>query len=449
MDRDVSQTPTQYLAEERRALATEAQDRAAKVTNAAGGVAHRFAERFQSLLMSLHPQRIAEIFDPHWDIGQLDLHWPNGGVTTLGGRGPGPHGVIHVHNFRFIRRLLTGGAVGFARAYIEGDWDSPALDEVIEVAAYNRNALAERWRGKGWARRLRRSRHVKRANTKDQAKNNISFHYDLGNSFYAQWLDETMTYSAGIFADSETSLAEAQREKYRRLARQVGLKPGDHVLEIGCGWGGFAEVAAGEFGARVTGVTLSAEQLAFAQRRMEAAGLADKVTLQLRDYRDVTETYDHIVSIEMFEAVGEEYWPTYFEKVHACLKPGGKAAFQIITIEDEAFEGYRTGSDFIQTYIFPGGMLPSPSRLTALTDAANLATQDTYWMGQDYALTLHKWRSDFETAWAEKRIPDGFDETFRRIWLYYLAYCEGGFRAGGIDVVQLTLRKDAAPLDVG
>jgi len=415
--------------------------RAKRVKKAAGGLWTRGLERLQSAATHIHPERIIDIFDPHWTVGQLDLHWPNGTSTTLGGRAPGPHATIHVHHWRFIRLLLTSGAVGFARSYIEGDWDSPALDEVIEAAALNRNALAEQWRGSGWVRWLRRLRHDKRANTKENAKNNIAFHYDLGNHFYTEWLDETMTYSAALFAGEDRDLAEAQREKYRRLARMLDLKPGQSVLEIGCGWGGFAEVAAAEFGAQVYGITLSQEQLDYAETRIAKAGLSHKARFELRDYRDVTETFDHIVSIEMFEAVGEEYWPTYFAKVRDCLKPGGRAALQIITIEEAAFEGYRKSSDFIQTYIFPGGMLPSPSALNAVVEGAGLQTVDSFDMGMDYAQTLRMWRTQFETAWEDGRIPTGFDETFRRIWRYYLAYCEGGFRAGGIDVLQVTLAR--------
>lgn len=419
----------------------QAKQRAKKVEKAAGGLWARGMERLQSVVTSFHPERVIDVFDPHWKVGQMDLHWPNGTVTQLGGRAPGPHAVIEVHSWRFIRLLFTSGAIGFARSYIEGDWDSPALDVVIEAATLNRNALAEQWRGRGWVRWMTRLRHTKRANTKEKAKDNISFHYDLGNHFYSQWLDETMTYSAALFEGKPVDLAEAQKDKYRRLAKQVGLKAGDRILEIGCGWGGFAEIAASEFGAHVHGVTLSQEQLDFAATRIEKAGLSDKVTFELRDYRDVTQTFDHVVSIEMFEAVGEEYWPTYFEKVRDCLKPGGKAALQIITIEEEAFEGYRKSSDFIQTYIFPGGMLPSPSALTTVIEGAGLTIEDNFDMGQDYAETLRVWRSRFEAAWDEGRIPAGFDETFQRIWRYYLAYCEGGFRAGGIDVVQVTLAK--------
>lgn len=433
MDDDVTRLPD-YIAD-------EAGHKAAKVKNAAGGLWARSMERLQSAITHIHPERVMDVFDPHWTVGQLDVIWPNGTKTELGGRAPGPHATIHVHNWRFIRLLFTSGALGFARSYIQGDWDSPALDVVIEAAALNRNALAEQWRGRGWVRWMGRLRHTKRANTVEKAKDNISFHYDLGNHFYGQWLDETMTYSAALFEGKKRSLAEAQREKYRRLARQLGLKAGDTVLEIGCGWGGFAEVAVQEFGAKVHGVTLSQEQLDFAAARMEKAGLADHVKFELRDYRAVTETFDHIVSIEMFEAVGEEYWPTYFEKVRACLKPGGKAALQIITIEEAAFEGYRKGSDFIQTYIFPGGMLPSPSALEAVVEKSGLDIVDNYAMGLDYAETLRKWRCSFEAAWEQGRIPAGFDETFHRIWRYYLAYCEGGFRAGGIDVLQVCLAK--------
>ena len=282
--------------------------------------------------------------------------------------------------------------------------------------------------------------HRRNANSRDRARANIAAHYDLGNNFYAQWLDETLTYSSAIFERGDQPLAEAQRNKYRRVLSLLAPKPDAHLLEIGCGWGQFACLAAKEAGARVTGITLSREQFDFARRRVFEEGLAHRISIELRDYRDVQGHFDGIASIEMIEAVGEEYWPAYFAKIAESLEPGARAAIQAITIDEALFPRYRRSADFIQKYVFPGGMLPSNEALRAVSERAGLK-----WMGGDgfgvhYADTLAAWRRRFLTAW-DCIAAQGFDERFKRLWTYYLAYCEGGFRARNIDVRQLVFAK--------
>jgi cyclopropane-fatty-acyl-phospholipid synthase len=291
-----------------------------------------------------------------------------------------------------------------------------------------------------WTGRLfYRLRHLLRANTRAGARKNIHAHYDLGNAFYRSWLDETMTYSSALFAGCpEATLAQAQSAKYERILSVLGVRSGDTVLEIGCGWGGFAEHAARTRGCHVRGITLSSEQLAYARERIRAAGLSGLVELSLTDYRDIGGRYDHVVSIEMFEAVGERYWPDYFGAVRARLKPGGRALVQTITIADELFEQYRRGTDFIQQYVFPGGMLPSLSALRAQAGQAGLAVGECMAFGKDYAETLKRWRQRYLCVAAALR-PLGFDARFERLWQFYLAYCEAGFRAGSTDVVQVEL----------
>ena len=288
---------------------------------------------------------------------------------------------------------------------------------------------------------LNRVIHLLRPNTRKGAKRNIHAHYDLGNEFYALWLDTTMTYSSALFSDSQKSLRDAQNDKYRALAASTDIRPGDHVLEIGCGWGGFAEFAARELDCKVTGITISNEQLTFAKNRIAKAGLEDKVDLRFCDYRDLDSKYDRVVSIEMFEAVGESYWPTYFSKLHDCLKPGGRAGLQIITIAKERFEAYRKKTDFIQRYIFPGGMLPSPERLDTEFAAADLQLLAREDFAADYARTLAEWRLRFLDVWPEVQAL-GFDTRFRNMWEYYLAYCEAGFATNSIDVSHFTLTRD-------
>ena len=390
-------------------------------------------------LIAYAPDRIVEALDARLLKGQLLVTFPEGGRRLIGGKQPGPSASVSLRNWRALRRLVLGGHAAWATAFIDGDWDSPDLTALFHLFSVNRSALGQTTFGNPLVRRFNHWLHSARHNSKEGSRKNISFHYDLGNDFYALWLDETMSYSSAIFESADEDFATAQTRKYRRLLDLLGVKPGDHVCEIGCGWGGLAEVAARDYGAHVTGVTLSAEQLAFAQARMEHLGLSRQVDLRLQDYRDLDGRFDHIVSIEMFEAVGEAYWPVYMDKVKSLLRPGGKAALQIITIDDASFENYRRGADFIQTYIFPGGMLPSLARLKEVSAQHDLKWIGNKGFGLDYAETLRRWRVSFEHAIQQQRLPKGFDERFQRIWRYYLTYCEGGFRGKAIDVHQILL----------
>lgn len=350
--------------------------------------------------------------------------------------------VIKVHDMRFFRRVLRHGSMGFAEAYMDSQWSTPNLGSLLTMLNRNMDEISRTIDKHKLTNFLNRLIHILRPNTREGARRNIHAHYDLGNEFYSLWLDASMTYSSALFRDSQQSLRDAQNEKYRALAENTQIGPNDHVLEIGCGWGGFAEFAAREIGCKVTGVTISKEQLAYAQNRIAMAGLSDKVDFQFRDYRDITEKYDRIVSIEMFEAVGEAYWPTYFEQVKNLLKIGGKAGLQIITIANERFASYRKKADFIQRYIFPGGMLPSPEKLDAAFDEAALELVGRENFAADYARTLAEWRKRFIDVWPEVEAL-GFDKRFRQMWRYYLAYCEAGFSTGSIDVSHFILQHKA------
>ena len=374
-------------------------------------------------------------------FGQIQLALPDGEILTFGRKSPDGPAVLKVHNMAFFNRTLRQGAMGFAESYMDGEWSSPDLAKLLILLNSNMTMLQQSIGKNRFTQWINRIIHILRPNTREGAKRNIHAHYDLGNEFYALWLDATMTYSSALFRDSQQTLRDAQNEKYRALAASTDIGPDDHVLEIGCGWGGFAEFAAREIGCKVTGITISNEQLAFAKNRIAMAGLQDKVDFKFCDYRDLTEKYDRIVSIEMFEAVGKSYWPTYFDQVHACLKPGGKAGLQIITIAKERFDSYRKKTDFIQRYIFPGGMLPSPERLDgefANADLKLVARED---FAADYARTLAEWRHRFLEVWPEVQAL-GFDARFRNMWEYYLAYCEAGFTTRSIDVSHFTLMRD-------
>ena len=374
-------------------------------------------------------------------FGQIQLALPDGEILTFGKKSPDGPAVLKVHNMAFFNRTLRQGAMGFAESYMDGEWSSPDLAKLLILLNGNMTMLQQSIGKNRFTQWINRIIHILRPNTREGAKRNIQAHYDLGNEFYALWLDATMTYSSALFRDSQQTLRDAQNEKYRALAASTDIGPDDHVLEIGCGWGGFAEFAAREIGCKVTGITISNEQLAFAKNRIAMAGLQDKVDFKFCDYRDLTEKYDRIVSIEMFEAVGESYWPTYFDQVHACLKPGGKAGLQIITIAKERFDSYRKKTDFIQRYIFPGGMLPSPERLDgefANADLKLVARED---FAADYARTLAEWRHRFLEVWPEVQAL-GFDARFRNMWEYYLAYCEAGFTTQSIDVSHFALMRD-------
>lgn len=372
--------------------------------------------------------------------GAVTMRLPNGTALTFGD-GAGPNVEMTVLDQAFAQRVFKDGDIGFADSFIAGEWETPHLADLLCFFADNAERLGRIFKGNPIARAFHWARHLTRANTREGSRRNIHEHYDLGNAFYAAWLDPTMTYSAARFETGAADLTEAQHAKYHALARHLELKPGDRVLEIGCGWGGFAEIAAGEYGARVTGLTISAEQLKFAKARIEKAGLCGQVDLKLLDYRDVTGAYDKVASIEMFEAVGEQYWPAYFQKIASVLKPGGRAALQVITMRDDLFASYRQRVDFIQRYVFPGGMLPSQARLREEINAAGLCYEASEAFGQDYARTLAQWAVRFSARWDDDIRPLGFDEPFRRLWLFYLAYCEAGFRTGRTDVVQVALTK--------
>jgi cyclopropane-fatty-acyl-phospholipid synthase len=374
----------------------------------------------------------------NWSAGALTFVLPGGETVRLQGETPGPDARLIVHDYRFIRRALLSGDIGFAEGYMAGEWDAPDLAALLGVFAINFDALRGLTHGNPLARAFHTLHHALRRNSRRGSKRNIHAHYDLGNAFYARWLDPTMTYSSARFESPDQPLADAQRNKYATLARSIDLRPGHTVLEIGCGWGGFAEYAAKEVGAHVTGVTISQAQYDFARKRLFDQGLADRADIRLIDYRDIRGRFDRVASIEMFEAVGERYWPAYFDKIREVLVPGGKAGLQIITIRDRDFDNYRRRADFIQKHIFPGGMLPSEQRLRGETARAGLGWEGVSRFGQDYADTLKAWRQRFDVAW-ESIAPLGFDERFRRLWRFYLAYCEAGFRTGRTDVVQLTL----------
>ena len=384
-------------------------------------------------------RQMLEQLSRRWTTGRLDLTIADAGRIRVQGKHPGPSAVLHLYQPALLRRLAFEGAIGFADAYIAGQWDSPDLSGLLEAFAYN---FAETRFAHGAAalRLWGLFQHWRHRNSLSGARANIHAHYDLGNDFYRQWLDSSMTYSAAIFETPSTSLAAAQRHKYIALADRIRLLRGHHVLEIGCGWGGFAEFAAREVGARVTAVTLSQEQYAFVTERMQRSGLNEKVDVALMDYRDITGYYDRVVSIEMIEAVGERYWPTYFRKLADVLTPGGVAGIQSITIENARFAQYRKRPDFIQRYIFPGGMLPCEKRLAEEAASAGLAWNSIFRFGGHYARTLEIWAENFSASWNEIA-KIGFDERFRRMWRYYLAYCEAGFRSGHIDVIQLALQK--------
>lgn len=345
-----------------------------------------------------------------------------------------------IHKWNALLRIASSGALGFAEGFIHAEWDTKDLRTLLTALAHELDDIDAATSNRGPSRILGRVQHWMNANTRKGSRRNIAFHYDLGNEFYAQWLDRSMTYSSGIFDQADDALDAAQTRKYRRICENLGLKPGDHVLEIGCGWGGFAEIAIREYGCRVTGLTLSQEQHDFAVERLRRAGLADQADIRLQDYRDVREEFDAIASIEMFEAVGEAHWSIYFDQLMACLKPGGRASLQVITIREDIFDQYYRSVDFIQKYVFPGGILPPPSRLEAEARRAGLTPAGVHMFGKSYARTLEAWHARYARAWPTIE-PLGFDNRFDRTWRFYLAYCEAGFDTGRIDVGQFTYQK--------
>ncbi|KAA0596540.1 class I SAM-dependent methyltransferase [Azospirillum lipoferum] len=372
--------------------------------------------------------------------GELTLRLPDGRTMGVGDPAQGPCADLTLLDDGAARRLLLGGGIGMAEAYGDGLWRSGDLPALIELAIRNEAELGSGLDGSLLAGLVNRLFHRSRANSRRGSRRNIAFHYDLGNDFYRLWLDPGMTYSSALYEREDQSLEDAQEAKIARAAELLDLRPGDRVLEIGCGWGGMAEHLAGRRGASVVGLTLSAEQLAFARDRVDGAGLAGQVDLRLMDYRDVGGSFDRIVSIEMIEAVGEEHWPHYFATLRDRLLPGGAAVVQAITIDDARFPAYRRNCDFIQRHIFPGGLLPCPSALRGEAERAGLVVDHAESFGASYARTCAEWRRRFLEAGPQVAAL-GFDERFRRLWDYYLAYCEAGFRAGTIDVGLWRFRK--------
>ena len=374
--------------------------------------------------------------------GSLTLEFEGGRRYRARGSREGPEAIIFLHNARPLLELIKDGDLGFARAYMAGDWDTPDLSAVLDLAAANESELEDAMSSSFLFRRLALIRHRLRRNSRAGSRRNIAFHYDLGNAFYRLWLDETMTYSSGLYEGRERSLEQAQTAKYDRIIARLQIGPEDRVLEIGCGWGGFAEHAATRTGCHVTGLTLSKEQAHYARERLETAGLSQRTDIRIEDYRDCRGTFDKIVSIEMFEAVGEENWPVFFRTVNERLRPGGTAVIQSIAIADNRLDSYRSNPDFIQTYIFPGGMLPSVESFGGCASGAGLAVRELFCFGKDYARTLYEWERRFLAEWEAIR-PMGFDERFRRMWRYYLNYCATGFASGRIDVAQFHIQKPA------
>ena len=406
--------------------------------------------------------------------GTLTVKLPDGSVQRFG-NGQAPQASLHLLNWNVCSAALKSGDIGFAESFIAGDWTTPHLTELLQVFIVNRKEVEDVIYGTWLGRFAYRVKHFFNRNTKANSQKNIHAHYDLGNAFYELWLDSTMNYSSAIFETPETSMKDAQHAKVRRALRMAQVKPGDRLLEIGCGWGALAEKATQEFEANVVGVTLSTEQLEWANKRMQREGVvkrsadgppqgakaragssavreatsvgAPTYDLRLQDYRDIGKTtqdapFDAICSIEMVEAVGREYWPEYFQTVHRLLKPGGYACIQSIVIADDLFERYLTSTDFIQQYVFPGGCLPCPKAFRAQAAAAGLELVDEFSFGQDYARTLQLWREQFAAQEAHV-LQLGFDRRFIRIWEFYLSYCEAAFLEANTDVVQYTLRRPA------
>ncbi|MEI4486662.1 cyclopropane-fatty-acyl-phospholipid synthase family protein [Frigidibacter sp. MR17.14] len=388
------------------------------------------------------PRYFASVFQlarrmPH---GRIDFTLPDGRRFRAEGQGPGPVAEIEIHDPDLFARLIREGDLGFCESYMEGGWSTPDLMAFMDLVHAGNDELYDGFPGMRLARAFEGLRHWLRGNSRAQAKRNIAAHYDLGNEFYSLWLDESMTYSSALFETGQESFEAAQRAKYASLVDRMGVSPGEHVLEIGCGWGGFAEYAAAERGLKVTGLTISQAQRDYAVARIARAGLSDRVEIKLQDYRDERGQYDGVGSIEMFEAVGEKYWPVFFERLHGVLKPGRAACLQIITVPDRRFDIYRRGVDFIQKHIFPGGMLPSPGALKREVERAGLAVAGSREFGESYSQTLRRWHVTFNDRWDEvARL--GFDDRFRRMWNLYLTSCAGTFHGGNCDVTQMTVTR--------
>ena len=391
------------------------------------------------------PRYFGAVFDvtSRMQNGRLDFVLPDGRRFRAEGPNAGPVAELEIVNTDIFARLIREGDLGFCEAYVEGWWLTPDLQAFMDLVHAGNDEIYDGFPGMKLLRAFENLRHWLRSNSKKQARKNISHHYDLGNEFYRLWLDDTMTYSSALFKSGQEPLEKAQAQKYSSMVDLMGVKPGDHVLEIGCGWGGFAEYAAAERGLQVTALTISQAQHDYAVARIAKAGLSDRVTIKMQDYRDERGVYDGIASIEMFEAVGEKYWPTYFDTLRERLKPGRHATLQIITVQDRRYEVYRRGVDFIQKYIFPGGMLPSPTALRAEIDRAGLRVRGSIEFGESYSHTLRRWHGTFNRRWDQIAIM-GFDDRFRKMWNFYLTSCAATFASGNCDVTQITVTRPAA-----
>jgi len=387
------------------------------------------ASRARSFLTRRFLQRLTR----QVEHGHILVHTPGGEIINHMGAHPGPSASLVLHRWRAVRRLLAAGDIGFAESYMVGDWSTPDLTALIELAARNHQSMYASLNGSRLMRIANRLRHLQRRNSRAGSRRNIPDHYDLGNDFYAAWLDAGMSYSSALYTDTVQDLDAAQVAKQNMVLASLSLSGGERVLEIGCGWGGLARRLATEHGCDVVGLTLSPAQLKHASCGLEGNTAPGRVEFRLQDYRDTTGSFDRVVSVEMLEAVGREYWPAYFSAIHDRLRPGGVAALQVITMAEDRYAAYERGADFIQRHIFPGGMLPSDGVLRTRVAAAGLVLDDVRCFGDSYARTLAEWRRRFHHAWPRLRTM-GFDEAFRRKWDYYLAYCEAGFRAGAIDV---------------
>ena len=391
------------------------------------------------------PRYFARIFEVVGKMrrGRLDIVLPDGRTFRAEGSEPGFIAVVNVHDLDVFTRVIREGDIGFSEAYLDGSWSTPDLMSFMDLMHDgDAEEIYDTFPGQFWVRAYEKMRFWLQSNSKLQAKKNIAHHYDLGNDFYSLWLDDTMTYSSAKFSTGQESTEAAQIAKYKSMVDEMGAMPGDHVLEIGCGWGGFAEYAAKERGLKVTGLTISQEQFNYAKDRIEKAGLSGQVEFKLQDYRDEKGSYDGIASIEMFEAVGEKYWPIYFDTVRDRLKPGRNATLQIITVCDRRWHHYRSRPDFIQKYIFPGGMLPSPTVLREVAVQSGLKVAKSVEFGPSYALTLKRWYETFNEKW-DQAAKMGFDARFRRMWNFYLTSCAATFDSGNCDVTQITLTKTA------
>ncbi len=390
------------------------------------------------------PRYFSRVFAVAQDMaaGRLDMVLPDGRRFRAEGRAPGPEAELRLHDPDLFARMVREGDMGFCEGYVDGAWSTPDLQALMDLVHVAGDDMYDGFPAMGLVRAFERLRFWLNRNSKRQARRNIAAHYDLGNAFYALWLDDTMTYSSARFETGQESLEAAQRAKYASMVDEMGARPGDHVLEIGCGWGGFAEYAAKERGLRVTGLTISRAQHEYARRRIADAGLGDRVEIVLRDYRDEAGTYDGVASIEMFEAVGERYWPVYFDALRNRLRPGRNATLQVITVQEARWEVYRRAPDFIQKYIFPGGMLPSRGALISEIRRARLGLVRSVEFGESYSRTLRRWHAAFDARWDEVQRM-GFDERFRRMWTFYLTSCAASFESGNCDVAQITVTRPA------